>query len=132
MKIDTENFDEFLKMTPAKAEVNVEEDEPDQPLEEVPQGKICTICGSLVKGYKVSTGRTSKNQLGCLVEFLGVLIVFCIPVVGVLLGIVALVLFIKSVNTRFKKTKKCPRCGGCNCLIPVNTPMGMKIYRDGL
>jgi ribosomal protein S27AE len=98
---------------------------------------ICSNCG--YSDYKTSIDEVVSNVVGGVtksvfgsVQIIIWLILFiaclCFPPVG---WFFAFFLLLYPILSSLKnKSNVCPKCGADNCLIPLNTPKGKKLFKE--
>lgn len=99
---------------------------------------ICSNCGycldedttySLKEDLKYlwSSGFTIIKTICFIAIFIGLLF---IPVIGWILAVLLLFVPISNNNRETEIENQCPNCKATNCLVPINTPRGKKLYRE--
>ena len=83
---------------------------------------ICSKCGmKLSKPEKKARGFAGL----ILMLILFVVFLFILPIISIIIVILDYMWYHGSI-----KKMCCPHCGGTECVIPINSPMGKKIAQD--
>lgn len=106
---------------------------------------ICSNCGysdvqkSFCKDVNTAVGKTIVwtiktffSGLSGIIWLISLIICLCLPPIGWIFVIPLLFYPILSSNKNKSNnnTNICPECGAANCLVPLNSPRGKKLYKE--
>ena len=96
---------------------------------------ICSNCGYTNKDTFIYEDMFSVikfffNSFGTIIKTIGFITIFCMllcfPPLGWILAVAMLFIPINKV----RNNNYCPGCNAENCLVPLNTPKGKKLYNE--